>query len=305
MRKEKGITLIALVVTIVVLLILAGVSISMLTGENGIITQANNAKLQNEFGEVTEGMTLVASEYVMEKNDGEIQDFLTWLETKKIIDGSGKISTQDLLNRTLSTGNGTGTNDIYQLKQSSEESGQYDILYYYKDGKDVNLKTLTISEGIYPEATPEDKFYYSDTEEGVTLIGFHYETYINIPEYYDEGSGYYFTEDGEQIGRNPIGYLYMLNSNDLKTDIVIPKTINNKKVISLQMGESFLSNTNIKTITIPYSVKEISNNMFRNTPFLTTISFPEGKNPELEIPDNKWGAGSDVQIIGKNGEVLK
>ena len=41
----KGITLIALVVTIVVLLILAGVSISMLTGENGIIIQAQNAKL--------------------------------------------------------------------------------------------------------------------------------------------------------------------------------------------------------------------------------------------------------------------
>ena len=35
-NKQKGITLIALVVTIIVLLILAGVSISMLTGDNGI-----------------------------------------------------------------------------------------------------------------------------------------------------------------------------------------------------------------------------------------------------------------------------
>ena len=43
-KKEKGITLIALVVTIVVLLILAGVAISMLTGDNGIITNAQNAK---------------------------------------------------------------------------------------------------------------------------------------------------------------------------------------------------------------------------------------------------------------------
>ena len=42
--RNKGITLIALVVTIVVLLILAGVSISMLTGENGIVTQAQRAK---------------------------------------------------------------------------------------------------------------------------------------------------------------------------------------------------------------------------------------------------------------------
>ena len=43
--NEKGITLIALVLTIIVLLILAGVSISMLTGDNGILGQANNCLL--------------------------------------------------------------------------------------------------------------------------------------------------------------------------------------------------------------------------------------------------------------------
>ena len=44
LKERKGITLIALVITIIVLLILAGVSVAMLTGQNGIITQANNAK---------------------------------------------------------------------------------------------------------------------------------------------------------------------------------------------------------------------------------------------------------------------
>ena len=43
-KQVHGITLIALVITIIVLLILAGVSIAMLTGDNGILTQANNAK---------------------------------------------------------------------------------------------------------------------------------------------------------------------------------------------------------------------------------------------------------------------
>ena len=38
----------ALVITIIVLLILAGVSIAMLTGENGILTQAQNAKEETE-----------------------------------------------------------------------------------------------------------------------------------------------------------------------------------------------------------------------------------------------------------------
>ena len=44
LKKEKGITLIALVITIIVLLILAGVSIAMLTGENGILTVAQRVK---------------------------------------------------------------------------------------------------------------------------------------------------------------------------------------------------------------------------------------------------------------------
>ena len=47
-NNAKGITLIALVITIIVLLILAGVSIAMLTGDNGIITQANKSKVANE-----------------------------------------------------------------------------------------------------------------------------------------------------------------------------------------------------------------------------------------------------------------
>ena len=47
-QNTRGITLIALVITIIVLLILAGVSISMLTGTNGILTQAQNAKQVTE-----------------------------------------------------------------------------------------------------------------------------------------------------------------------------------------------------------------------------------------------------------------
>ena len=42
--REKGITLIALVVTIIVLLILAGVAIATLTGKNGLITRAKQEK---------------------------------------------------------------------------------------------------------------------------------------------------------------------------------------------------------------------------------------------------------------------
>ena len=48
MKKQKGITLIALVITIIILLILAGISIATLTGENGILSKANNSKIETE-----------------------------------------------------------------------------------------------------------------------------------------------------------------------------------------------------------------------------------------------------------------
>ena len=54
MNTNKGITLIALVITIIVLLILAAVSIATLTGQNGILTQANKAKEQTEIAEAKE-----------------------------------------------------------------------------------------------------------------------------------------------------------------------------------------------------------------------------------------------------------
>lgn len=47
-KEGKGITLIALVITIIVLLILAGVTIATLTGENGILNQANKAKTETD-----------------------------------------------------------------------------------------------------------------------------------------------------------------------------------------------------------------------------------------------------------------
>lgn len=58
MKNQKGITLVALVVTIVVLLILAGVSIAMLTGDNGIITNAQESKYANTEGEVIDRVLL-------------------------------------------------------------------------------------------------------------------------------------------------------------------------------------------------------------------------------------------------------
>ena len=57
--SQRGITLIALVVTIIVLLILAGITLSMITGDNGIIKQAKGAKQQTEIQGYKEELELI------------------------------------------------------------------------------------------------------------------------------------------------------------------------------------------------------------------------------------------------------
>ena len=58
MKKEKGITMIALIITIIILLILAGISIAFLTGENGIIKKAELAKNRTDEAQVEENVAL-------------------------------------------------------------------------------------------------------------------------------------------------------------------------------------------------------------------------------------------------------
>lgn len=64
MKNNKGITLIALVVTIIVLLILAGVSIAMLTGQNGILNRASDAGESTAVANAKEKVTLAINEAI-------------------------------------------------------------------------------------------------------------------------------------------------------------------------------------------------------------------------------------------------
>ena len=61
MKNQKGITLIALVITIIVLLILAGISIAMLAGNNGVLTKASDSKIVNLLGEKKDAINLTAA----------------------------------------------------------------------------------------------------------------------------------------------------------------------------------------------------------------------------------------------------
>ena len=61
MKKNKGITLIALVITIIVLLILAGVSIATLTGQNGILSKATTAEEESKKAQYKEALQIIGN----------------------------------------------------------------------------------------------------------------------------------------------------------------------------------------------------------------------------------------------------
>lgn len=64
MKNEKGITLIALVITIIVLLILAGVSIAMLTGDNGLLTKSKESAAASAIAAAKDEINLIHQEAI-------------------------------------------------------------------------------------------------------------------------------------------------------------------------------------------------------------------------------------------------
>ncbi len=61
MKKSKGITLISLIITIIVLLILSGISIASLTGENGVLTKASLAGEETKKKQYEEVLKIIGN----------------------------------------------------------------------------------------------------------------------------------------------------------------------------------------------------------------------------------------------------
>ena len=155
--KEKGITLIALVITIIVLLILAGVSISMLTGDNGILTQAQRAKEMTEASSEEEYIQLLVIGYNIDKK--------TYGEELKNVEFNTVENTTSIMDIETGTTYGDGwyylkPEDVkdYELKNSyiiDYETGEY-IKYDENKHTIVTNELLCISDGLVYSADPKN-----------------------------------------------------------------------------------------------------------------------------------------------------
>ena len=133
-KEQKGITLIALVVTIIVLIILAGVSINMLVGENGIINMAQRAKNETEQAAKDEQQALASafeSNYVTYNGQLHVEDAKLMNENNEEVRLKGCVLANGddgkITKTVLSNLKNKWNNNVIKVGLNSTESGQAGI----------------------------------------------------------------------------------------------------------------------------------------------------------------------------------
>lgn len=190
-NKKRGITLIALVITIIIMLLLAAVAIQMSFGENGLIVKANQAKLEQEKSGLLE---LLKIEYLnlkakAIKDEQTVPDVEATLSTPKflesyniigsnIVDKKGNVieNKEDVIKKLKNEYNDLGSKVISGVTIKPEDKDKMIIKLIVKDRK-ANLrfcryvaesygplKPLTIDFGI-GEISDQINFYYGELRE--------------------------------------------------------------------------------------------------------------------------------------------
>ncbi len=190
-KKSNGITLIALVITIIVLLILAGVTIATLTGENGILSKAIQANEQTEIGGEKEAI-IIAYNGVMTKNEG---NGVTATELQAELSNNGYDTTvSDIGEGNLAVGFDSGRGYIIH-PDGTITMGMAGI-YYGKDtdikveGKPVTIPGGATISGIKGEYESVDEGFVIYITNGDTRIDWNVDENSNgikdVQENYDQ-----------------------------------------------------------------------------------------------------------------------
>ena len=124
--KDAGITLIALIITIIVLLILAGVSLNVLVGDNGIISNAQNASVKTRFAKYNEELGMNAlddtgiyasknglKDYIKSMEDQDLDKFVI-IKSKLVYIGSDELESQAA--ESLGLGGGSSQSAVTEIQ---------------------------------------------------------------------------------------------------------------------------------------------------------------------------------------------
>ena len=277
-NKASGITLIALVVTIIVLLILAGISIMMLTGDNGILTKAGDAKVSTEKLEAIEQAKI---------------DIMTWITDKKV--NQENASLDDNKVKTILT----GKSYVKEAKNSSfiTAKGEYEIPYselYEQEGS--NPPTDSLNELVGKNKSIILLKKNITIGDSTTYAHFYDCDFTTLDDYIEyNGAIYKVTYNVDYEGENP--YATSTVSSVTSTDINIEelgRTGNN--IITITHGNSlyYFEGQNGENIG------GISSGFVEDTLFGTTCLFPYSEDGILT---GAWMTGNWIEDYGEKGYV--
>ena len=164
-QLNKGITLVALVVTIVVLLILAGISINLLLGENGIIKKAKEAREKTAEGKTNDmlGMNqLIQDMYDLENSENK-------KENDKGDDKSDEVKkykvTIQFINRENQSIVNFGSIEIYEGESIGQDAKQIATI----SGKNETENVISLAKGTYTVRCLKAPDGYEKTAEDITF----------------------------------------------------------------------------------------------------------------------------------------
>ena len=153
-KEKKGITLIALIITIIVLLILAGITLSMVLGPNGIIDRAKQAKEETERAALNEQLMFnEVDNYLEELGKTELPEETEAQKSIKIIFNSGDDRTITLPSLGVSI-----TEGKYQVDWGDGTTGYANnqtIQLASENIKEINIASVGPETHQYPEANKE------------------------------------------------------------------------------------------------------------------------------------------------------
>ena len=261
-KTEKGITILALVITVIVLLIIAGVTIASLTGDNGILINAQDAKLATELSKYQEELELYKVDKTMEdanfeeetltagktdlnyntksEEEGNIKTIITditdeYFEKLEVIKGKLLINTQD-------------KHEIKVAQKLGIEVNPYDIrdgVLWSSNGNlllmDENTGSLTIPDSI----TAIGEGAFSNVEGLKTII---------IPP------------TVKRIEKNAF------KSNTTLENVIIQER--NGEGMEYIGDNAFYGCTNLKSINLPDTITYIGSAAFGNDRSLDNVKLP-------------------------------
>ena len=250
--KETGITLIALVITIIILLILASVTIAILTGDNGLITKAMEAREKTEIGAIEEQLRLAQMSAKLKKQGGDItiEDLIEELEKQGVDFEREEDSTLIIEGKY-----------IYEFEEKNGE------VAWENNGTMTTPKPKIVSIEILDktESTIKVKVTVKRNGGGTLIYSIQEEngTYQEVTRTQ--------TPNGEQAQEE---YIFTIDPNKIYSKIKVEAIAENKQTASKEIDVITVPVLTRNDITFTYTVngKTISENTYTQGPMTVQVS---------------------------------